>query len=674
MLARILLFLLSCAFIDNVQAQVPINDEIKTASTLKNVTVSCSEDAAYSSTNATASGYKKGSFWNSEGKDIWFSFTAIGTDITATVTGQAAGNSNTLLSPLIAFYTYKDNILTEQIGAMVTENNLTTAYKGGLIIGEVYYIRISAENNATGSFKLCINSYNPPNKPGQDFSSASLLCNKDSFTELNVSGAGLNNREAIGTCLSIESNSAWYTWIAADSGTLGFTITPTAATDDIDWVLFDLGPATAPSAPSSANSIRCAAGSGVDCTPRYYITGANSTSLDLNEQGGCNANQDGFVKAIDMIKGHQYALLVDNFSNKNNGFTLAFAGDGEFEGPKSAIEVKTEDACLSTQKFIFSANASNYSSLKWSFGASANMTNASGAGPFDITYSTPGTKTVVLEAFSERGCRTVTSYTFYVALKPEKPVISANNTNFCLGGRMELSIPKVLDGTYQWTGPANFSDSTAAISVPINNFAQAGTYMVTVKVGTCYSETATIDIPAIVKNPIASFQTDPAVPGKFAAPTPITFLNHSRDADYFEWNFGDNETSTDYQPTHIYQKKGNYTVSLKAFTKTGCMDLHTLQNLIILDGSTLQIPNSFSPNGDGINDLLNINISNLKSVNFKIFNRYGDQVFLSTNIFDSWDGTWHHKPVPIGAYYYVLNGVDLFNKDVRYTGSITLIR
>lgn len=674
MLARILLFLLSCAFIDNVQAQVPINDEIKTASTLKNVTVSCSEDAAYSSTNATASGYKKGSFWNSEGKDIWFSFTAIGTDITATVTGQAAGNSNTLLSPLIAFYIYKDNILTEQIGAMVTENNLTTAYKGGLIIGEVYYIRISAENNATGSFKLCVNSYNPPNKPGQDFSSASLLCNKDSFTELNVSGAGLNNREAIGTCLSIESNSAWYTWIAADSGTLGFTITPTATTDDIDWVLFDLGPATAPSAPSSANSIRCAAGSGVDCTPRYYITGANSTSLDLKEQGGCDANQDGFVKAIDMIKGHQYALLVDNFSNKNNGFTLAFAGDGEFEGPKSAIEVKTEDACLSTQKFIFSANASNYSSLKWSFGASANMTNASGAGPFDINYSTPGTKTVVLEAFSERGCRTVTSYTFYVTLKPEKPVISANNTNFCLGGRMELSIPKVLDGTYQWTGPANFSDSTAAITVPINNFAQAGTYMVTVKVGNCYSETATIDIPAIVKNPIASFQTDPAVPGKFAAPTPITFLNHSRDADYFEWNFGDNETSTDYQPTHVYQKKGNYTVRLKAFTKTGCMDLHILQNLIILDGSTLQIPNSFSPNGDGINDLLNINISNLKSLNFKIFNRFGDQVFLSTNIFDSWDGTWHNKPVPVGAYYYVLSGVDLFNKDVRYTGSITLIR
>lgn len=671
---RILLFMFSFIYIAKVQAQAPANDDVKTASPLKNVTVYCSGDTSFTSTNATASGYKKGSLWSSEGKDIWFSFTAIGTDITATVTGQAAGNSNTLISPSIAFYTYKDNILTEQIGSMTTEGNLTTAYKGGLMIGEIYYIRISAENDATGSFKLCVNSYNPPNKPGQDFSSSSLLCNKDSFTELKVTGAGLNNREATGTCLSVESNSAWYTWLAANNGTLGFTITPTAVTDDIDWVLFDLGPATAPATPSSTNAIRCAAGSGVDCSPKYYITGTNSTSVDLTEQGGCSPNQDGFVKTIDMIEGHQYALLIDNFSNKNNGFTLAFDGNGEFLGPRSAIEVKTEDACLSTQKFIFTANASNYSSLKWSFGEGASTANASTTGPFEISYSTPGTKTVVLEAFSVRGCRTVNSYSFYVALKPDKPMISANRTSFCLGSTMELKIAEVQDATYQWTGPAGFTASTAAISLPVNNFAQAGDYTVRVKVGDCYSEAATINIPTIVKNPVANFQTDPIVPGKFAAPVPITFLNHSRDADYFEWSFGDDETSADYQPTHVYQKKGNYTVTLKAFTNNGCVDIFKLDNLVVLDGKTLQIPNSFSPNGDGINDLLNINVSNLKRFNFKIFNRYGDEIFFTTNIFDSWDGTWRNKPVPVGAYYYVLNGTDVFNKEVRFTGSITLIR
>ncbi|QNR87002.1 gliding motility-associated C-terminal domain-containing protein [Pedobacter riviphilus] len=674
MLTRILLFLFFWSFIIKVQAQAPVNDDIKTATPIKNITVYCSNDAAFTSINATPSGYRKGFFWNSEGKDIWYSFTAIGTDITATVTGQSVGNSNTLVNPLIAFYTYKDNVLTEQIGSMTSESNITMAYKGGLVIGETYYLRISADNNATGSFKLCVNSYNPPNKPGQDFTSASYLCSKDSFTELKVTGAGPNNHEAAGTCLSVESNSAWYTWIAANNGTLGFTITPTAVTDDIDWVLFDLGPSTSAATPSSVNAIRCAAGSGVDCSPRYYITGANSASADLTEHGGCSPDQDGFVKAVDMIEGHQYALLIDNFSNRNNGFSLAFDGNGEFAGPKSAINIKTENACLSTQKFIFTADASNYSSLKWSFGEGASIANASTTGPVEITYATPGTKTVVLEAFSVRGCRTVSSYSFYVALKPDKPIISANRTNFCLGTTMELSIAEVPDATYQWTGPANFSDSTAVISVPITDFAQAGDYAVTVKVGNCYSEMATINIPTIVRNPVADFKTDPIVPGKFAAPVPITFLNHSRNADYFEWSFGDDEISSDYQPTHVYQKKGNYTVILKAFTNNGCVDIFTLHNLMVLDGSELQIPNSFSPNGDGINDLLNINVSNLKRFNFKIFNRYGDEVFFTTNIFDSWDGTWRNKPVPVGAYYYVLNGTNVFNQEVRFTGSITLIR
>lgn len=674
MLIRILLFLFFASFIFKVQAQDPANDDVKMATPIQNTTVYCSNDAAFTSANATPSGYRKGSFWNSEGKDIWFSFTAIGTDITATVTGQSAGNTNTLLNPLIAFYTYKDNVLTEQIGSMTTDQNITTAYKGGLIIGDTYYLRISAENDATGSFKLCVNSYNPPNKPGQDFSSASLLCNKDSFTELKVSGAGINNQEATGTCLSLESNSAWYTWTAANTGTLGFTITPTAVTDDIDWVLFDLGPATAPAVPSSANSIRCAAGSGVDCSPRYYITGANSSSIDLREQGGCSPNQDGFVKAIDMIEGHQYALLIDNFSNRNNGFSLSFDGNGEFIGPKSTIVMKTENACMSTQKFIFTADASNYNSLNWNFGADASLATASTTGPFEITYATTGTKTVTLEAFSVRGCRTVSSYSFYVALKPDKPIISANRTSFCLGSTMKLSIPEIPDASYLWSGPANFSANTAAVSVPINSFSQSGDYSVTVKVGDCYSDVATINIPEIVKNPVASFQTDPPIPGKFAAPTPIKFLNRSRDADRFEWDFGDGETSTDHQPTHIYQKKGSYKIELRAFTTNGCIDIFTIDNLVLLDGTALQIPNSFSPNGDGINDLLNVNVTNLKRFNFKIFNRYGDEVFFTTNIFDSWDGNWRNKPVPVGAYYYVLNGTDLLNKDVRYTGSITLIR
>jgi len=663
-----------CILFLNAAAQIPPNDDIQHAMPIKSAVVYCTVDAEFGNINATPSGYKKGSFWSSEGKDVWYSFTAIGTDVMATVTGKAPENSSTLTNPLAAFYSYKDNILTEQIGSMTSSHNITTAYKGGLTIGETYYLRISAENEASGTFKLCLNNYNPPKKPGQDFSSAALLCSKDSFTELSISGAGQNNREAAGTCLSTESNSAWYTWVAANNGNLGFTITPTSATDDIDWVLFDLGPDGNLITPSAANVIRCAAGSGVNCNPRYYLTGMNSTSVDVTEQGGCSPNQDGFVKEIEMIEGHRYALLIDNFSNGNNGFSITFNGLGEFLGPKSTIIMKTENACMSNQKFIFMSGASNYNSLNWNFGTDASMANADTAGPFELTYTTSGMKTVTLEAISSKGCRTVSSQSFYMALKPDQPVISVNRTSFCLGSNMELSVPDIPDATYLWTGPAGFTANTAALSIPINSLAQSGDYMASVKMGDCISDAAVVHIPPIIKNPVANFQTDPAIPGKFAAPAPVTFLNRSIHADHFEWDFGDGHTSTEYQPTHTYEKPGTYQIQLRAFTQNGCTDSFTINNLVLLNGTEPLIPNSFSPNGDGINDQLNINVTNLKRFSFKIFNRYGDEVFLTTNIFDSWDGRWRNNPAPVGAYYYVLDGVDLFNKEVRYSGSITLIR
>ncbi|WP_316800432.1 PKD domain-containing protein [Pedobacter frigidisoli] len=656
------------------RAQAPANDDIKNAMLLPSVMGYCSGETQYINIGATASGFKKSNFWNSEGKDVWYIFTAIATDVTVTVTGKSAVNSASLLNPLVAFYTYKNNSLTEQIGAMNTGNNITTAYKGGLEIGETYYIRVSAEQDATGTFKLCANNYFPPKKPGQDFTTAALLCDTRTFTEQRVSGAGENNREALGSCLSTESNTAWYTWIAANDGDLGFSITPTSITDDIDWVLFDLGPSNTAFLPNSTNILRCAAGSGVNCVPRYYVTGINSSSTDLSEQQGCVAGQDGFVKSIDMIPGHQYALLIDNFSNGNNGFTLAFSGSGTFVGPKAAVKMELEAACTTDQRFIFTAEATGYNSLLWNFGSGASMASASTPGPFTLSYNSPGIKTISLEATSPRGCTTVSTLTFEVSAKPETPAIRVNQESFCLGSVIELQTTPVEGLRYHWTGPDGFEADTSYVRLPVSNLFKGGRYELTAFSGSCISETASIFIPNIVVNPVASFTTNPVVPGKFAVPAPIGFINHSKNADHYLWNFGDGEHSEEANPSHTFTKPGKYQVTLTAFTTNGCAHSIILNDLVLLDAAAMLIPNSFSPNGDGINDELNVNVTNLKHFSLRIFNRLGNQVFFTQNIFDSWKGDLKGNPVPVGAYFYVFDGVDLFGKEVRYKGSVTLIR
>ncbi|MCZ4222519.1 gliding motility-associated C-terminal domain-containing protein [Pedobacter rhodius] len=655
-------------------AAVPTNDDMANAIELKSLSAYCSASGAFNNMDATASGYKKGSFWNSEGKDIWFKFTAIATDISVNITGKSGTNANTLVNPLAAVYLLENKLLTELIGSMTSSNNLTTLYKGGLSIGQEYYIRISAENDATGSFQLCINNYNPPKKPGQDCSSASILCNKETFTELNISGAGSNNKESAGSCLSTESNSAWYTWTAANDGTLTFIITPTAITDDIDWVLYDLGVNGDCKNILSKNAIRCAAGSGVNCMPIYYQTGMDNTSTDLTEQSGCVTGQDGFVKFVDMVSDHVYALLVDNFSNGNNGFTISFSGTGEFKGPSSKISMQANAPCSKNQSFTFSSTGANYNALKWNFGTDANTAPASGQGPYEVTYNSPGKKTVVLEAIGARGCSTISSYSFNVSFQPDKPVITASKKSYCIGDQLVLSISEVENAIYSWIGPDNFKAETATISVPVTSSRQAGDYSVSIKLNGCESDQAIMTIPAIINKPIAGFTTDPLLPGKFAVPAPISFINQSQDATTYEWDFGDGTISAEANPTHLYTNAGVYTINLRAFSVNGCMSEANVNNLVMLQSSALLIPNSFSPNGDGINDEFNINITNLKKFQINIFNRYGDRIFSSNNLFDSWKGDRNGQSVPVGAYYYLINGIDLFNKEIKYSGSITLFR
>ncbi|MDB5125512.1 MAG: type sorting protein, partial [Mucilaginibacter sp.] len=276
----------------------------------------CSADQQYNNANVA--------------KSAWFQFTTTGFDVNITVSG--AGAAGTLTAPQIRLFS--DCGGTELVGSSVSSNNITSLYKGGLIIGNTYYIEITGENDATGTFKLCLNNYNPIVKPGQDCATSSFLCSTQTISQQNVSGAGLNNDEAKGTCLSTpgqvsESNSIWYKWQAANNGTLVFTITPSNTNDDIDWVLFDLGPSGDCANVNPANAIRCKAGYGIatpECpkdTP-YYKTGLDFNETDLTEPPGCGKGQNGKLKFITMAAGHVYGLLINNFSSGANGFTLAF--------------------------------------------------------------------------------------------------------------------------------------------------------------------------------------------------------------------------------------------------------------------------------------------------------------------------------------------------------------
>lgn len=498
----ILFFSLQCA------AQ-QVNDDCAQATVIQNVSNYCSADREFS-TSDTKDG------------DVWFQFTARAFDVNISVSGNLDGSGmmgGTMQVPAVDLYSGCTG--PQIVTSKVSSDNVTSLYKGGLIIGTIYYIRVSGGIN--GSFRLCVNNFNPILKPGQDCSSASVLCSKETFTQNDVSGGGLNSDEAAGTCLGAfgvnsEQNSAWYKWTAANNGSLTFVITPTA-NDDIDWVLYDLGTADNCAAISQATAVRCDAGRGVDCfgpgQKRYTKTGLNLTSTDLFEAGGCFEGQDGFVRYLDMQQGHIYALVVNNFDRGNNGFTIEFGGTGEFLGPLAQINLQENEVCTPEQTFTFTSQSSNYDSLKWTFGEGASLDSSNAEGPVTISYTSPGLKTVVLQAFGDNNCSVIATKTFQVNLKPEMPVISVNQEEFCLNETIELSTPAITGASYTWTGPAGFSSKERIVSIPVTANSVSGDYSLVVSIGRCSSDPALVTIPPVSQTPVISldvFENNPCTP------------------------------------------------------------------------------------------------------------------------------------------------------------------
>ncbi len=111
---------------------------------------------------------------------------------------------------------------------------------------------------------------------------------------------------------------------------------------------------------------------------------------------------------------------------------------------------------------------------------------------------------------------------------------------------------------------------------------------------------------------------------------------------------------------------------LTVTTDQGCTASDSIKVSVSPATSTLTIPNTFTPNGDGINDTWQLAfLANNSNCTVNIFNRNGQAVYHSVGYKLAWDGTYHHSNVPSGTYYYV---IDLKDGKTPLSGFLTVIR
>lgn len=130
---------------------------------------------------------------------------------------------------------------------------------------------------------------------------------------------------------------------------------------------------------------------------------------------------------------------------------------------------------------------------------------------------------------------------------------------------------------------------------------------------------------------------------------------------FTEWNFDDGKSSKEFNPSHTFMEDGLYNVSLTSYIHEECPNTYTLPLEVLKE---YLIPNVFTPNGDGINDIF---LENMDEVELIIINRWGQKVFEGIG---GWDGMCNGKEMSAGTYFYMIT---MPNGD-KFEGPLMLIR
>lgn len=288
--------------------------------------------------------------------------------------------------------------------------------------------------------------------------------------------------------------------------------------------------------------------------------------------------------------------------------------------------------------------ASGADSFLWNTGASDATIAVTQSGTYSVSASnTCGTSTASVEVFFSNA-----------------PVISISGTPY-LCPVAEFTVSGA--DTYLW--------STGSTSAQVSFDAQ-GSYSV-VATNACGSITEVVEV---LPSPVtAAFQASTL---QGFAPLSVIFSNQSQPATASAfWSFGDGVSSSAFSPEHQFMQPGVYDVLLTA-SVDGCSATATTTITVLAEevGEVgIRVPNVFSPNGDGVNDVLELFTSGITSLDMAIYNRWGQLIARLERVNQVWDGrTLAGERVPEGTYYYELNAVGVNGQRYPLRGSITLLR
>ncbi|NNV56222.1 T9SS type B sorting domain-containing protein [Limnovirga soli] len=261
----------------------------------------------------------------------------------------------------------------------------------------------------------------------------------------------------------------------------------------------------------------------------------------------------------------------------------------------------------------------------------------------NYTISSPGNYAVIATA---NGCATKDS--IVVTYKPLPIVTLGNDTTLCITDMLTLNAFNT-GATYLWQDNSSQSQYTVK---------QAGSYHVSVNLNGCIA-TDDININYITK-PFFTLGNDTLL---CLGQEMVLHPSLAGDITYI-WQDGS------VLPQLTIKDTGYYYVT--ATNKCGS----TTDDILIKTGACiLQMPTAFTPNGDGLNDIFRVKYPEfIKTFHLVVFNRWGQQIFETTNPRNGWDGNLKGVKMDMGTYVWIIDLTDYNNNKQTGKGTVTLIR
>ncbi len=308
----------------------------------------------------------------------------------------------------------------------------------------------------------------------------------------------------------------------------------------------------------------------------------------------------------------------------------------------------------------------------WNFGSHASPSASNNVNPTNIVYDSVGVFPVIFTV-SENGC--TESYTANVEVYP-KPVAA-----YTLASAISCNLQPVqfLDGSnvggpfsYNWS----FGDGGASTEQNPNHiYPSIGTYSSSLIIASSHGCKDTFSLPssvAVFPSPSAGVDATPRDTSIFYPDVTAFDLSSGGIDCTIYW--GDGTSSSNCDTMHAYAHPGTYTIMQVVVNAAGCTDTAYVE-VVIRPEYLFWIPNAFTPNGNGLNDVFKPKLLGVHNYSFLIFDRWGEKIFETTNLEDGWNGFYKGKLCTNDVFVYKINfRDDVQQLDHQYIGRVTLVR